>query len=636
MKTRSRSVELLILGALLLLALVLRARDIDADPPPNLDWSQGLHTDGAVVVQNARNQALWGKAVLDYGIDMYWFPLSYAASLSSFALLGVSTASARAASIALSLGAIVCVAAGLALEGDGGRRRAVLVSLLLATSFPFVMYNRLPLAEPAMIALIAAAFLFFSWGSARGSARLIAVAGFFSAAAPLFGKAHSVYLPLVGFGALLLGRPEDRTRSRLVAYIAGCAAAVVLWLAILVAPHGREIIDHYLHESVVKHEKSAGGTPFFAEAVENAITMGAAKGVGFLSRDIVTVTLAFIALPLLLVRRIRGGGVEHASVRFAALWLVFGWAFLSCVKFPAPRYLTALIPAIAILAGAYLANVWRAAAADHGEQARAASAAAGAKPGASRARLEPRRALGAPATGAIFLLLLLAALVFLAHAGSIGSPFPFLAPLGAAVPSMRSSGYPWSLFLPGAAIAIAATLIVRARAGGASAPSRSLAIALVVVSVLLQAYQYSAWAASSTRTVVDAGRSIGSLLGERAHLVGAYAPALTLDNGFRSSPYFGPEYMGPDHNPELFSQYAISHVVFASRGDFETVRERYPAVFRALIPVAEYPFRSLWADRFVLCRVPSEIGGKKMNDYVATERELAAEKKQSEGAGAAR
>lgn len=639
--SRARVIEIAIIGAILLVALALRARDIDADPPPDLDWSQGLHTDGAVVVQNARNQAIWGKSVLDYGIDMYWFPLSYGASLVAFEALGVSTASARAASIALSLAAIGCVAAGLALEGGGGRRRAIVAGLLLAVSFPFAMYNRLPLAEPAMIALLAAAFLFFAWGSARGSARLIVLSGFMSAAAPLFGKAHAVYLPLAGFLALLLGRPEERARSRLLAYVGGCAAALALWLAVLVVPHGREIVDHYLHESVVKHEKSAGGRPFLVEAAENAITMGAAKGVGFFSREIVCVTLAFVSLPMLVLRRARGAGIEPASTRFAALWLLFGWAFLACVKFPAARYLTALVPPIAILAGSFLASARGAGAAGDGENGApaagaAARAAGSAKPAARKERSPGRAPIGAGAIAGVFALFLLAALVFLAHAGALGAPFPFLAPIGDAVPSARAAGYPWSLLPAGIALAAAAAFFLVRGASRPAAPPRWLAIALLALSVILQAQQYAAWAGGASHTVVGAGRGIGALLGERAHLLGAYAPALTLDNRLRSSPYFGPEYMGPDHNPELFSEYGISHVVFGARGDFETLRDRYPEVFRALVPVAEFPFRSLWSDRFVLCRVPNEIGGKKMNDYVPTAQEMEAERKQAEAAGARR
>jgi hypothetical protein len=87
--------------------------------------------------------------------------------------------------------------------------------------------------------------------------------------------------------------------------------------------------------------------------------------------------------------------------------------------------------------------------------------------------------------------------------------------------------------------------------------------------------------------------------------------------------------MGPDHEPELFTKYGITHIIFGAQGDIQTLRDRYPDVFRAMRPVAEFPFRSLWSDRFILCRVPSEIDGKRMNDYAPTEREVAAEAAQA-------
>lgn len=633
--------EVLVVGALLVVAALLRFWDLEADPPPSLSWSQGLHTDGAVVVQNARNQVLWGKPVLDYGIDMYWFPLSYAATLATFSIAGVSTAAARATSIVLSLGAIGCIAGGLLAERGANSWRAPVTILFLAVSFPFAMYNRLPLAEPAMIALLAASFLCFCRGSRDGSNRWIALSGFFSVAAPLFGKAHAAYMPMVGLLALALGGREQRSRRRIVAYLIGCASALVLWTLLLVLPYGREIIDHYLHESVVKHGKSAGQSSFLAEALTNAITMGAAKGVGFLSRELIVVTLAFASLPLLVLGRARSRALEPPSALFAALWLVIGWAFISCVKFPAPRYLSALIPPAAVLAGALLFP-GRAGTTPAPARARDSSAApreVNERETAKRKSQERARAsrvrdgdgprLGAPWLAAIFVASLAGALVFLAHAGALASPFPFLAPLEALVPDARSPGYPGTLVVPGAAIAAGVTFLLwRARAG-IGAPPRALAVALVALSVVLQGYQFAGWSASASHTVVSAGRAVGEILGESAHLLGAYAPALTLDNRLRSSPYFGPEYMGPDHEPELFTKYGITHIIFGAQGDIQTLRDRYPDVFRAMRPVAEFPFRSLWSDRFILCRVPSEIDGKRMNDYAPTEREVAAEAAQA-------
>ena len=598
-----------ILFALLLLGALLRFHDLEADPPRGLSWSQGLHTDGAVVVQNARNQVLWGSPILDYGIDMYWFPLSYVVNLLSFSAMGVSTAAARTGSVLLGLGSILGIALGL--RATGATRKGLVAALFLTISFPYLMYNRLPLAEPAMIFLLGLAFLFFCLGASGGESRWLAVSGFFAVAAPLFGKAHSVYIPVVGLAALLLGPPEDRTPRRLLWYIGGGVGAAVLWGAVLLAPHGREIVDHYLHESVVKHAKGAGQRSFFSEAGEKIITMGQTKGVGFLARDYLMLLAAFAALPLLLARRLKGAVIESAAARYAALWLLVGWTFLACVKWVAPRYLVALFPPMAVLA-AILILPGR------------SPSTTGENEGRRKKRERKRAQSGRPApvgVAVLFLVSFLSSLVIIANFGALGRVFPFLAPLASVVPSALAEGYPWTLLLPGAILAALITFLSVTRPPPAGLPSGAAAIIVLVAVVGLGTYQYVRWAGSASHSVLTAGRQIGEVLGDEAHLLGAYGPALTLDNGLRASPYFGPEYMGPDHNPNLFEDYGITHVVLAASGDFQTMLDRYPDVAESLVPVGEFRFDSMWSSSFVLFRIPAVLNGVRIHDYTPTEAE---------------
>lgn len=619
----------LLLAALLAGAAWLRFADLSADPPKGLSWSQGLYTDGAVVVQNARNQVLWGKPVLDYGIDMYWFPLSYGSTLAAFSASGVSSAAARGSSALLGLIAIACVA--LALRAEGEPARALAGAALLAVSFPFTMYNRIPLAEPAMIALMALALVFFSIGSARGDRRMLGASGFFAVAAPLFGKAHAAPLPIVGLLALVLGAPHERSRPRLLAYLGGCVAAVLAWGALLAAPHGREIVDHFLHESVVKHEASPGGGSFLREALSNALSMGARSA--YLSRDFVAVTLALIALPLLVARRGASGQVESPAVRFAALWVLLGWGFIACVKFPAPRYLSALFIPMAVLAAEMLFPLARKGVPQSGGTKAPPSAEAskrGAKgerrgrAGGSSPRGE-RRSLDVWTLGGVLALALFAFAATLAHVGALSVPVPALAGIASLVPSDRDAGYPWSL-LPIAALAAAGgTGLLAFRGARVPAIPRPLAVALVAVSLLLGLAQYLSWFPRRTHDIVNAGREIGRLLGPEAHLVGAYAPAVCLDNRLRVSPYFGPEYMGPDHDPDLFAHYGITHVVLVGQGDYRTLQERYPEIASHLTLVAAFPFDSLYSKQILLLRVPNEIGGRRIHDYEPTATERASE-----------
>jgi 4-amino-4-deoxy-L-arabinose transferase-like glycosyltransferase len=596
--------------ALLAVAGLLRVHDIEADPPKTLSWSQGIYTDAAVVVHNARNQVLWGDPVVDYGIDMYWFPLSHVVTLAAFGLLGVSTAAARSGTVLLALATIALIAAGLRAEGNA--RRALLAVFFLAVSFPYIMYNRLALAEPAMVLLIAASFAAFARGAARRSDRWIGVSGFFAAAAPLFGKAHAVYLPAVGVAALIAGPAHDRTGRRIGAFAAGCAVAALAWGALLLASHGRQIVDHYLHESIVKHEKDGASGSFLAEAAGNAIRMGSKSG--FLSRDLVVVTLGFAALPLLVARRRAAGVVESGAVRFAAFWLLFGWAFLACVKAPAPRYLSALVPALSVLAADLLVGV-RGAPRDAGPAARRAVGRRGAAPRATAVEI-----------GAFFMLALLAAATAIAHVGRLSSAIPALDPISRLVPAAASRAYPWNL-LPGALVAaVVATALALGRGARVAHVPRAAAAALIAPSVALAAVQYAGWSTHARHDIVGASREIGRLLGPDAHLVGAYAPAVCLDNRLRVSPYFGPEYMGPEKDPDLFARYGISHLLLVGPDELRIVKERYPDVYDArLVPVKSFPFDSQYSQQMVLFRVPEAIAGRTIHRYAPTEAELAAE-----------
>ncbi len=611
-----RTFAALLVGILAAGAL-LRVNHLDADPLKTLSWSQGIYTDGAVVVQNARNAVLWGNAVPDWGIALYFYPFSYAATLAGFKLLGVSTIAARLVVVTLGLAAIAAVA--LALRAEGNPRRALAAAAFLALSFPFTMYGRLPFGEWGMIFLASLAFLCFGLGSARGSVRAIGAAGFFAAAAPLFGKAHAVYLPIVGLGAMLMGAPEERSRTRFAWYVGGCVAALALWAALLAIPYKKPLFGYLFHEAVAKHEKSAVKPDFLVEASSNAISMGARSG--FLARDFFVTGLGFAALPLLVVRGRAEGFVRSAAARFAALWLLLGWAFLSTVKFPAPRYINALFPPMAILAADLLLP-----APSEGARTKRGARSGGAK-GSS---------FGGGALAALFLLSVVAGTVTLAHLGALSVPIPALAPLAALIPSSRAAGYPWILVPIGALAAAAATALLARRGARPLAPAPRVAAAVVALSALLAGAQYAAWSGRPTRYLTDAGRALGRLLGPDAHLVGAYAPALCLDNRLRASPYYGPEDFGMPHDPDLFAAYGITHAVLTAPGDFRTFAQRYPEIAAGVVPVARYPFDSIYSREILVFRVPAVAGGRTIHSYQPTEAERASEASLAREAAAAR
>ena len=81
----------LLLAVTVLAGWGIRNVDLEADPPEAISWSQGPFTDGAVVVHNARNAALFGEWFREdeYCRDAALFPLSNAAVYPVFRVFGV-------------------------------------------------------------------------------------------------------------------------------------------------------------------------------------------------------------------------------------------------------------------------------------------------------------------------------------------------------------------------------------------------------------------------------------------------------------------------------------------------------------------------------------------------------------------
>ncbi|NNE10003.1 MAG: hypothetical protein HKN20_15690 [Gemmatimonadetes bacterium] len=248
MQKPGATLTLLILGAILLAGWAMRAVHLDADPPEKLSWSQGPYTDGALVVHNARNDALFGSWIRDHANDIYFYPLTNLAARAVFAVAGVGRGQAAFANTVF--GVLSILLFGVAIMRACGRAPAVLFTLFAAFHYYLVMYDRLAIAEPAMIFLAGlAVFAFQSIAIGRGGGRARAggfalaapvAAGFFAAAAVLIGKAHALYFPVAMLLAIVIaagaGKKKDASRSRnrrLAFVVLGMAVAALVWSALL-------------------------------------------------------------------------------------------------------------------------------------------------------------------------------------------------------------------------------------------------------------------------------------------------------------------------------------------------------------------------------------------------------------------
>ncbi|MBN1826790.1 MAG: tetratricopeptide repeat protein [Candidatus Eisenbacteria bacterium] len=582
-----------VMAASLLIGWGIRNFDLGADPPASISWSQGPFTDGAVVVHNARNAVLFGEWILkdDYCRDVALFPLSNMAVYPVFRAFGVGRRQAAWPNTVFGSLSILLVA--LALWAAYGKGKALLWAVAASFNYFLIMFQRIPIAEPAMIFLMALSFLFFCL-SERGK-RYVILSGAFAAAAPLFGKAHAYYFPAVLLATYLLtgGKRDPRRRSARFA-AAGMAIVAALWFLLLFLPYGEYITAHVLHESVNKH--GGGAVATIRAVLQNAVIMGSYTKMN--ERMPAAALLGFFGLVGLLSRGRRFLTEEPPATVFLFLWLVTGWFAIALVKLPAPRYLSALAFPILFFAVSALERLWE---------------------GRPIVWKHPRSLLGGLLTAGLVLFL-------------------FYQPLAAfgtlTLEKLRNSSWGIGVYeffiqrerydeLALFCLAEALVLLVLAYGlfslRGMNRPvrfplnrkrGRIVAGVLGAILLFLNIGNWVYWAETRTHLVRDASRDLGDWLGPNARLMGSYAPTLGLDNTIRVFPYFGG--LG---DKDVFRKYGVTHVVVVSQGDHGIVKNDYPSIFDAWSMVLSYPLMSKYSDTMGIFRLPSEVDGARVNDY---------------------
>ncbi len=576
---------------LLLGGLLIRCAFLSADPPDTISWSQGPFTDGAVVVHDARSKVLFGEWIVDYSKDLYLFPLSNIVTWPVFRAFGVGRWQAAFPNTVLA--ALSLAAMSLGIAAFAGRGRALFWLYLATFNYFLIMFQRIPIAEPAMIFFLTLSFLLFA---VRGKWRwALAASGFFAMAAPLFGKAHAYYFPAVLLLTLSLTGEDEGRKRRIVEACAGMGAALLLWLTVLFIPQWGHIRDHIAHESYGKHE---GGLPgMVREFLQNLIGMGTYTKV--FERMPVLMALAFASVAGFLLRGKKIVREEPPAAVFLFFWVVIGWAAIALVRLPAPRYLSALVFPLLYFS------------------VRSLAALAGGK----KAAFESPGGRAGALLGA--LLLLFAVYQPVSTFGTrILERFKFSS-WGSGIYRLfvQEERYTelvfFCLVLSAAIVLVLLALTALRKDGGRevrlSLPVRSgvvLAACLVAVSLFLNMGNWYYWGATRSYYLRDASRDLTDWLGPNARLMGSYAPTLGLDNTIPVFPYFGG--LG---ETDVFRKHGITHVVIVSQGDHAEVREKYPEYFERWQMVLSYPLRCRYSDTIGIFRLPSRIGDEQVNDY---------------------
>jgi 4-amino-4-deoxy-L-arabinose transferase-like glycosyltransferase len=510
-------------GPYLLLAalILLRAVNPRADAPYFLDWSGGLYFDEGAYTHNARNKLLFGEWRLDEWNNMYYSPLHNLLLYLVFSVAGIGYVQERALAIALSAASLVLFY--LALRTAFGLATAVLGAVLLGTNYLFLMFGRLGLLEVPVT--FAAVLTLYGVGRAVATRRLpwYAFAGAASFLVYVF-KSLGVYIVGAALAAVVYETVRDpapaapRVRaSRVGAYVAGLAAAALLWAAVFYVPH-REAIAA-IGSLWLSHALPTTGAQLLSNVATQPLFVA-------LSRSSVVAVLGALGGVLVAYLALRARDRVHGLDVLAAAWLLAGGAFLSVFSYRPARYYVPLIPPLVLLA------------------VRLATRALRPVPLAAGTRRDPW----------LYLAVFLGALTV----GFFGL-----------VPYLRwdvGLGARFLVALAGAAgaVVLAAVLL---RAWAADGPRRLLplgwvALALLALAVGRDLAQYRRWERSPSLGMVGISRELGRHL-DRAVIAGLSAPALVLENRHRAI-YAGREGWF-DATPDLFRRHPdISHLLLAT------------------------------------------------------------------------
>ncbi|MGQ9678036.1 MAG: ArnT family glycosyltransferase [bacterium] len=333
----------LLLGVILLLALLLRIADLRADPPPDLSWSFAPYTDESLNTYSARNFILYGNWQKDDFLPFCIYPLVNIIVALVFKFLGIGFVQVKLISV-LS-GVLGVLALALLIRKITQETAALFASMLLALSYPLVMYSRLGLVESVQILFLLLTGLF--WVKSSEKPVLMLPAGFFAFTTFLLVKISAVFLLPVLFILFidrgLSVRTDEKKRrlffSSFIWFIAGAVSAVLIWLLVVFLPYRAQYLQYVLRHS---SESPAGHPTTLFGYLFNTFTVGLRSKL--FPRLVWVALVGFLTLPLLAKR-------ENPALRYLLLWFVFGALMLGYMNYRPPRYEIILLPPLIGAAG---------------------------------------------------------------------------------------------------------------------------------------------------------------------------------------------------------------------------------------------------------------------------------------------
>jgi 4-amino-4-deoxy-L-arabinose transferase-like glycosyltransferase len=273
-------------------------------------------------------------------------PLQYWATAAAFKIFGEHDWTARLWNALMAL-------AGIALAFYAGNRlfgrpAGILAAALLAGSPLYIVYGQFNTLDMGVSVWLSAAIFAFAIAQREGErhARRWMLAGWAACALAVLSKGLiGIVLPVATVALYVLLRRDWRRLTRLELLRGGALFLVIVapWF-IAASLANREFLyfffvqEHWLRFTTKMHQRSQPGWYF----------------IPVLAVGIVPWVLVAVAAWSASLRRIAAG--SFSPVLFLGLWAVVVFAFFSASGSKLPGYVLPLLPALAVLAGAYVAR----------------------------------------------------------------------------------------------------------------------------------------------------------------------------------------------------------------------------------------------------------------------------------------
>ncbi|HOP07860.1 MAG TPA: hypothetical protein PLF13_11290 [candidate division Zixibacteria bacterium] len=263
--------------ALLVVLLVFRLWNLDADPPGDLSGSSDVYTDPPQYTLFAKQYVQSGELNPFHDDRRVFFVKSVVTALAVvvFKIIGVGLWQSNFVGLLLSFGSLLLFF--LFVRKISGSLAGLLFLLLVGLNYNQLFYGRLPFLEHAMsfFAILAAVLLVY-----RKSMLAHLLAGAALAVGIFFGKVVGTVF-LFPFACLLfyqfwLDYRGETLKSRLVrpgAFVAGFAVVVVFWLFFSYIP-AQSQVGGYIQEQAVELYGAPEGLQSFDDFVWKMVSFG--------------------------------------------------------------------------------------------------------------------------------------------------------------------------------------------------------------------------------------------------------------------------------------------------------------------------------------------------------------------------